>query len=34
MARGQSVAYADSILDPYREVYLDGHREGSGGVDK
>ena len=29
--RGQPVEYADSILDPYREVYLAGYREVSGG---
>ena len=28
-ARGQSVAYADSIMDPYREIYLAGYRAGS-----
>ena len=31
-ARGQSVAYADSIMHPYREDYLAGYREGSEGV--
>ena len=31
-ARGQSVAYADSIMDPYREIYLAGYRAGSQGT--
>ena len=33
-ARGQSVAYADRIIAPYREVYLAGYRAGSEGVDR
>ena len=32
-ARGQSVAHADSIGDPYREVYLAGYRAWGGAVD-
>ena len=30
-ARGQPVEYADRIMEPYREVYLAGYREVSGG---
>ena len=33
-ARGQSVAYAERITPPYREIYLAGYRAGAEGVDR
>ncbi len=31
-ARGQSIAHAEKIMPPYREIYLAGYRAGSEGV--
>ena len=33
-ARGQPVEYAERIMEPYKEVYLLGHRAGSGRSDR